>query len=430
MTVFTRWICLALVCIAGAVALVPSLSSGVSAQGGVPAQPIPSLFDESKEMALLAPEVTRPRRRSAQLSQGFVARLSGIGGPVASQVTLNMFPNVVVTAILERAETIHNGKAWVGRLEGDPLSLVSFGMVNGALSGNVTSAAGIYEISADASGAATVSEVEPARLAPEAEPLVPRLPRQAFEPAATFAPPVAGANASQKVAVFWTTAAQTQGGGASGMASKIVSRIASTNAAYRNSGVLITLQLVHSGVIAYTQSGNALTDLNRFTSTSDGHMASVHATRTAKKADLMALIVGNSSVSQGACGKAWLLLPAYYSVAVWKAYAFSWTVLECLPTFTFEHELGHNQGAHHDLYVTSGEHGFGSYSHGYVDLTARIETIMAYRNRCAAAGFSCTRIPYFSTPSKTRNGRPVGTSTANNARTLNTTAAFMASLVN
>jgi hypothetical protein len=212
------------------------------------------------------------------------------------------------------------------------------------------------------------------------------------------------------------------------MASKVVSRVAATNAAYRRSGVLITLKLVHAGLVAYAQSGNAGTDLSRFTGTGDAYMKSVHAIRAAKKADLMALIVGGSSWSQGACGIAWLLQRPFYSVARWKPYTFSWSALECLSTFTFEHELGHNQGAHHDGFVTRGQHGFDTYSHGYVDVSARVETIMAYRNRCASAGRSCTRIPYFSNPLKSRNGRAVGSATANNAKTLNNTAAFIASL--
>ena len=212
------------------------------------------------------------------------------------------------------------------------------------------------------------------------------------------------------------------------MASKVVSRVAATNAAYRRSGVLITLKLVHAGLVAYTQSGNANTDLGRFTGTADAYMNSVHAIRAARKADLMALIVGGSSWSQGACGIAWLLQRPFYSVARWKPYTFSWTALECLSTFTFEHELGHNQGAHHDAFVTRGQHGFDVYSHGHVDVAARVETIMAYRNRCASARRSCTRIPYFSTPLKSRNGRAVGSAAANNAKTLNNTAAFIASL--
>ena len=243
--------------VAGAFSLVPSFSAGVVAQSGASAPPALTLLDEAREIALLMPEVSRPRMRAGQLNPALVAGLSGAGGAVASQVTLNMFPNVVANAVLERAETVYNGKAWVGRLEGDPLSLVSFGIVDGALSGTVTSAAGTYDISADASGAATVSEVDADRLAPEAEPLVPRLTQSDSTPAATFAPPVAGANASQTIAVFWTTTAQSQGGGASRMASKIVSRIAATNAAYRNSGILITLKLVHSGVVSVTNRAEA-----------------------------------------------------------------------------------------------------------------------------------------------------------------------------
>src|SRR6185503_8716646 len=86
---------------------------------------------------------------------------------------------------------------------------------------------------------------------------------------------------------------------------------------------------------------------------------------------------------------------------------------------SFAHELGHNMGAQHDLYVTSLDSGLFEYSHGFVDLTGRFRTIMAYPTQCADAGFSCTRIAAFSTPNRTFNGRPIGNaSTADNARTL------------
>ena len=90
---------------------------------------------------------------------------------------------------------------------------------------------------------------------------------------------------------------------------------------------------------------------------------------------------------------------------------------------TFPHELGHNMGAHHDPFVSTGDSTLFPYSHGYVDLVAHFRTIMAYNDQCAASGFNCTRIPFFSTPNLTQAGRPIGNaSTSDNSRTLGQTA--------
>jgi hypothetical protein len=72
-----------------------------------------------------------------------------------------------------------------------------------------------------------------------------------------------------------------------------------------------------------------------------------------------------------------------------------------------------------------------AYNYGYVDTTARIRTVMATDKACIGQGFSCMRVPYFSSPDLTYNGRPLGvdawsTSAAHNARRLTETAPSVA----
>src|SRR5205085_9905440 len=58
---------------------------------------------------------------------------------------------------------------------------------------------------------------------------------------------------------------------------------------------------------------------------------------------------------------------------------------------TMAHEMGHNMGLEHDLYVAPAA-SFPTaqpYAHGYVNTAARFRTIMAYENACTDIGVSC-----------------------------------------
>jgi hypothetical protein len=82
-------------------------------------------------------------------------------------------------------------------------------------------------------------------------------------------------------------------------------------------------------------------------------------------------------------------------------------------------------GAHHDWYAVQKYNqgtGLYSYSYGYVNTTLRWRTIMAYNTACDDQGFYCRRTPYWSNPSAYYEGVPVGTSSADNHRTLNNSA--------
>ncbi len=89
--------------------------------------------------------------------------------------------------------------------------------------------------------------------------------------------------------------------------------------------------------------------------------------------------------------------------------------------YSFAHELGHNQGAHHDPANASGA--IYPYAYGYQEPFNSFRTVMAYN--CSGG---CTRVAQFSNPDVLYNGKSTGTSSNNdNSRTLNTTAATVAS---
>jgi hypothetical protein len=92
--------------------------------------------------------------------------------------------------------------------------------------------------------------------------------------------------------------------------------------------------------------------------------------------------------------------------------------------YSFGHEFGHLQGARHDTYVDTNNTPY-SYGHGYVHTGStdynRWRTVMAYNNKCSDLGYNCTRIQWWSNPSKTYHGAATGISNTKNYLVLNNT---------
>ena len=198
------------------------------------------------------------------------------------------------------------------------------------------------------------------------------------------------------VAVVYTPAAREALGGAAATEAQIDLMIAMTNQDLAESNANVRVALAGRSEVNYTETGSGLLDLGRLADPSDGHMDEVHALRDRVGADLVSLMVEDSSV----CGIANLVG------------AFSVTIQGC----AFSHELGHNFGLRHDRY----EWGGGTLAHpayGYVNQRAftagaapssRWITIMAYATQCHDAYASCSDVPRFSNPHQSHNGDPLG----------------------
>lgn len=350
-----------------------------------------------------------------------------LGGPESSRtLRLNLFDDVDLTAFLDRVERTATGYVWVGRLEGIEPSSVTIAVTNDVLAGTISSVDTTYVVGYAADDIHVVQEINRAAFPPELPPVT--VP---VGPAGTGPPDVLDEDGSQiDVLVVYTPAARAAKGGTSSIEALIDLGISETNQAYANSGAVQRVRLVRKEEIAYIESPDMSTDLSRLRSTSDGHMDSVHALRDTYGADLVQLIVNSS----GACGIAYLLTTQESSFAPW---GFGVTHYSCVsPNYTFGHELGHNMGLHHDLYVTGSSTGTYAYSRGYVNQAAfvsgassskRWRDVMAYNDQCVANGFSCTRILYFSSPNNAYTSDPMGNaSTADGVRSLDNTRVTVA----
>jgi hypothetical protein len=195
---------------------------------------------------------------------------------------------------------------------------------------------------------------------------------------------------------------------ASGNISSLIDlAVAESNQGYTNSGVLIDLILANKSQVSYTESGSFSTDLSRYRSTTDTYMNSIHTTRNSVAADVAVLIINNSS----ACG----LASGIGSTASTAFAAAHWSCVTGY--YSFAHEIGHLQSARHDPATDSSTSPY-PYGHGYrYTGSPSWRTIMAYN--CPAG---CPRLNYWSSPLRTYNGVPMGTSTqSDNVRVLNNT---------
>jgi hypothetical protein len=218
------------------------------------------------------------------------------------------------------------------------------------------------------------------------------------------------------VLVVYTPYARSSAGGTDAMNALIDLAIVESNTAYANSLIDTQLRLVHKAVADYDELGTYSDHLDRLTEPDDGYMDEVHALRDLYRADMVSLLVADS----GYCGIAWLIRNMVSPDA--EAYAFSVVKYTCATgNYTFAHELGHNQGCHHDRANASGP-GLYDYSYGYQDPDELFRTVMAYD--CPSG---CPRIQYFSNPDVTYSGLPTGIpvgepEAAHNALTINNTA--------
>ncbi|MBB4807420.1 hypothetical protein HNP38_002726 [Chryseobacterium defluvii] len=232
------------------------------------------------------------------------------------------------------------------------------------------------------------------------------------------ATPVCGTTRIDVMVVF-TGAARAAWGGVSQSNSFIATAITNFNTALTNSGVSnVTINLVYSGEITYTESGNISTDLTRFRTNNDTFMDNIHTMRTTYGADVCALV---TSTPTSTCGLGNLNTnPTNYSGGA----AFSVTLYNCVVSnYSLAHEMGHNMGLRHDWYVDTASTPC-SHHHGYVNRTAinlgassttsqRWRTIMAYSDECVDIGINCSRINRWANPAVNYNTEPTGIAIGN-----------------
>jgi hypothetical protein len=358
----------------------------------------PSVLPPAQDReAAVDPTVFRSRfvrlnSRAAAL-YGAQSKADGAGSDV---MVLNLFDDVTLKAVMDQREFRSSTSfTSVGHIEGVPGSSVTFVMEDGVMAGNIRTPSAYYQLRYVAPDLHAVRQIDESRYPQEGDPIPVGSPQPDTAPTA----PAAAADDGTRfdVMVVYTAAARAAARGTAAMNALINLAVAETNTAYARSGVIPRLRLVHTEEVAYDETDNFFTDLNRLTDPSDGFMDNVHALRSAHGADLVSLIVEGTTL----CGLAWVMTDQSHG---FEASAFSVTNRICATgNYSFGHELGHNMGLQHDRADTP-EDGVFSYSHGYVDIAHGFRTIMGVQPDPPC----CSRIQNFSNPNVTSGGFPTG----------------------
>ena len=333
-------------------------------------------------------------------------------------ITLNLFADTVLTAQVDRVSENINGTVTVrARIEDYPLGylIISTTNNNSLASIQIPETGERYRIQMDTfTGIHYLLEEDTDQLDKLEDgptPIPPTTPQNAAE-MEMLADNVANDPldpVNLDVMIVYTPAARIWAGGTDGINDVIAQAVGNGQLALDDSNTLLTLNLVYSGEISYTESGNSSTDLNRLTYT-DGYMDEVHTLRNQYYADIVGLFTEISDTG----GLGWLLSSTFGD----PAHAFSISRVQQVGwTYTYIHEMGHNMGCHHrkDQVEQPGP-GLFSYSAGWHwtgNDSGKYCSVMSYED----GGYN--RVAYFSNPSINYQGVPTGHSAdGDNARTL------------
>lgn len=380
---------------------------------------VPDLFDNFG--------VTSPKRKNLP-PKAMAGRNRGVKVQIdllwADTLTLNLFDDLVVTAIRDRLiDKVKGSTVWIGHVEGEPDSEVFLTVRGRAMAGTVRIGEDLYEIEFKGDKH-HITQVDPRKNPQHSHSLTVDHSILDAAPIDDLSSSDDGVNTSAEAAgttidvmVLYTQNAKNNASGASGIEAKIINAVEKANQAYINSDIDMQLNVVHMGDIQYAETGNMSTSLNHLTSTNDGQIDQVHSLRNQYGADQVVLVTGESNY----CGIAYVM----NSPASWFAsYAFSVvhddSRYACLSNNTLGHELGHNQGDAHDR-DSAGSAGAYDYSYGYrLCQSGGFRTVMSYS--CSGG----TRIGHFSNPNVFFNGYATGTATEDNARSMINTKSIVA----
>jgi peptidyl-Asp metalloendopeptidase len=361
--------------------------------------------------------------RQARAGTGILGRLSP-GALAAATLAFELPDGRLLHAQRQQrvVEQPAGYNAWVGTFEEQPGSLAVLGTYGGVTTGFLSYGAELWEIlPAGADGQLVLYRFDDS-LMPTVEPVVSRKPDESAKHPTDYGtngatPEMLAAGYVHDLLVVYTPATRERYG-VGVLESLVHNAVQAANQAYRNSGVVITLELVGLQEVDYVETNNmkkVLTDLQK---RGDGQLDAVHAMRDRVGADIVTLLAEASD----SCGIAWSMRGEHVTAA---KTAFNVVNAGCLSNQSLAHEVGHNQGNMHDRDSTTNTGAF-PYSYGYRQCTgdgAGFRTIMSYACKGVA------RVARFSSPQLLYRGQAMGVAyetnpehAADNVRSMNNAA--------
>lgn len=344
---------------------------------------------------------------------------------VDSDIALQLFDGSTIVLVESKIEQRDaNNYSWFGSVQGHPGSVAILVVADEKITGQIEFAGKWYEINPSSNGTHQLSEIDATQL-PSLENDVLEPHQSALEPpnfsaifpsSPTTAEFVNGFNGELNaeaetiniLAIYSIEAANAY----PDVEARIQLAVDYTNMAYENSLISHRVNLVAAVAVDHEESGiNA--EIFDISNLFDGKLDEVHALREQYNADVISFWANYIS---GLCGQANAILSSAFSA--------SHILRVSCGARTFAHELGHNQGARHNIEEDSSTRPF-AYGHGAGSVANGWRTIMSYSSACGA---NCAAIPYFSSPLAMYQGEPVGDiDLRDNARVINETGSLVAS---
>lgn len=349
-------------------------------------------------------------------------------GNAAKEIDLDLFDGQRVTLVMDRIERRSaTNYTWYGHVKSAASNTVMLTVVDkqvvGALYIGQTANGPVkhYELQSNAAGGYSLRELDDSRF-PDDSRLHSTPPKVAMlvQPQAMLAAGTQSISTSPKkidvLVAFTNQVANATGGNP---AAAIQSAIDSANQTFSNTqlgGGNTRVRLVGSMQVNYNETGVASTDLSALATN-----ASLNTQRNNVGADVVMVLAETMTQNNvQVCGLA-------NAISANAGNAFALVSRACATSnLSFVHEMGHLFGARHDMAVDPTTTPY-PYGHGFVDLTNKQYSVMAYNTACANAGITtCVRRPVFSSPTLAVNGFVFGDANSNNAKVVTDNAQRLA----
>lgn len=277
----------------------------------------------------------------------------------------------------------------------DPLNAVTLVKHNNTITGTIRRGKAIYQLRPFGADRHLAISLDASKMPPEEEPVDKNLTAKA-----AHLPPSAPTQADHELTdidVMTVVPHKVQQDYQGDMYALMNLAVALANQSYINSNIGINLRLaayMRTDYVPSTSSPDI--DLRRLVNPSDGHMDEAHAVRDSAAADVVVYITFIDH--QEICGRA-------QGNGVTKENAFAYVNANCVPIFTFAHEIGHLQSARHEIESDPTPTPF-PFGHGYRFTAAGAQwtTMMGTRNSPATR----ERLNLWSNPDLSYEGVPIG----------------------